>query len=347
MSSTTSYKDGYREHVYVHGIRDTATFRTKREARAWGVRREAEILAELGHTKSLHTLRQMLEKYRDEVSPSKRGKRWETVRLNHFLTSEKLPLDKPVTQCTSEELGVWRDYRLLTVSAGTVLRDFSLLSAVFEQARLEWKWVTTNLINDVRKPRSPDHRTTVITRPQIKLILGALGYKRNARPYSMNESVAHCFLLALRSGMRAGELCNLTWDNVKTNHCFLPVTKTKPRFVPLSDKAVRIINKMYGFHPNLVFGLKAQTLDTLFRKAKAKAGVEGVTFHDARHTAATWIVATKRVDVLTLCKIFGWSNATMGLTYYNPKAEDISKQLNAPISLPKPAQSESIHNHST
>jgi hypothetical protein len=34
-----------------------------------------------------------------------------------------------------------------------------------------------------------------------------------------------------------------------------------------------------------------------------------------------------RVDVLTLCKIFGWSSTTQALTYFNPKAADIAERL--------------------
>lgn len=36
----------------------------------------------------------------------------------------------------------------------------------------------------------------------------------------------------------------------------------------------------------------------------ARARLSGFTFHDTRHTAATRLA--RRVDVLTLCKIFGW-----------------------------------------
>jgi integrase len=58
--------------------------------------------------------------------------------------------------------------------------------------------------------------------------------------------------------------------------------------------------------------------------------LSGFTFHDSRHTAATWMVNSGKVDVLSLCKIFGWTNTTMALTYFNPKAVDIAKQLSAP-----------------
>jgi integrase len=132
-------------------------------------------------------------------------------------------------------------------------------------------------------------------------------------------------MLALRTGMRAGELCNLTWVNVYDKYCVLPKTKTVKRDVPLSRKAVRLINKMRGFDSKSVFSISSETRDALFRRARDNAGLSGFTFHDARHTAATWI--SRKVDVLTLCKIFGWSSTTQALTYYNPKAHDVSEML--------------------
>ena len=125
--------------------------------------------------------------------------------------------------------------------------------------------------------------------------------------------------------MRAGEICSLTWGNVHDGYCHLPVTKTKARDVPLTDKAMRLVEKMKGFDDKLVFGIKSQTLDALFRKTRDRVGLSGFTFHDSRHTAATWL--SQRLDVLTLCKVFGWTNTSQALTYFNPKAQDIAKML--------------------
>jgi integrase len=83
---------------------------------------------------------------------------------------------------------------------------------------------------------------------------------------------------------------------------------------------------MRGWDSFSVFGLRAQTLDALFRKLRARARVAGFTFHDTRHTAAT--IIARKVDVLTLCKIFGWKDLKRALTYFNPTATDIAKQLN-------------------
>jgi integrase len=323
--------------TYKHGDkwRTTATFnykqktkvtRTKREGEIW----EAEILREMSKSedelREAVTFKHVLERYRDEVTPKKRGNHWEFIRIQAFLKST-LPINKPLAKVTSDDLGLWRDERAKEVSAGTILRDFNLLSSIFSQAKKEWKYITDNPVSDVRKPREPDHRDIVISRQHIRAMIKALGYKHTGPIKSVSQAIAMCFLVALRTGMRAGELTGLTWDRVKSDYCILPVTKTKPRNVPLTHKAMRLIERMRGFDDDLVFGIKPQTLDALFRKVRDKAGLkESFTFHDSRHTAATWLA--KQVDVLTLCKIFGWKNTSQALTYYNPTASDIAKMLN-------------------
>lgn len=113
--------------------------------------------------------------------------------------------------------------------------------------------------------------------------------------------------------------------------CSMPhktgATKESLRHVPLTPKAIRTINKMRGFDPVLVFGLRSQTLDTLFRRYRDQAGISGVTFHDSRHMAATWLA--QKINVLDLCKAFGWSNTKQALVYYNPTASDIAKRMSS------------------
>jgi integrase len=330
MASITKTSSGYRAQVYVKGARDTKCFRTRREAAAWAAVRDAELRAEAGKTPTeRHTLRAAIERYRADVSPTKRGARWENVRLTAFLDSTILPITSPLGEVTPDMLGKWRDSRLQQVSAGTVLREFGLLSAVFEEARREWRWLAINPVSDVRKPRQPDHREVVITRSQIKAMLQSLGYSPTLPPRSVSQAVAAAFLLALRTGMREGEICGLTWERVHEGYCQTPhktgAHGTSLRDVPLTPKAKRIINKMRGFDRATVFGVGVQSLGTMFKRARIRAGMNGFTFHDARHTAATWLA--QRLNILDLCKVFGWKNPKMAMVYYNPKASDIAKRM--------------------
>jgi integrase len=132
--------------------------------------------------------------------------------------------------------------------------------------------------------------------------------------------------------MRAGELCSLRWVDVFDTHCKIQVmvkTKASRRDVPLSDKTRRTIEMMRGWDEDLVFGIKPATLDALFRKYRAAAGLSGFTFHDSRHTAATWIGLSGKWNVLEMCKAFGWKNPKQAMVYFNPKADDLSSKLNA------------------
>ena len=76
-----------------------------------------------------------------------------------------------------------------------------------------------------------------------------------------------------------------------------------------------------------MFGIKSQTLDALFRKARAKAGLAGFTFHDSRHTAATRIGASGKLQLLEMCRMFGWRNTSQALVYFNMTARELALKL--------------------
>ena len=316
----------WRIQFEVRGVRESANLPTKREAYDWAARRKTELLAlTSGKAGEVKTLTDALRRYSEEVSPLHRGERWEIVRLAAYQKPAMgLPVKKRLAELTTADIAAWRDLRLRTVARGTVIRDLGLLSAVFEQCRLEWKWLAVNPAKDVRRPSMPDHRAVLITGLQTRKMLRAMGYGGPVR--TVTQAVALCFLAALATGMRAGELCGLTWGNMRADHCILPMTKNgKRRDVPLSTVALRLIEKMRGFDPVLVFSLRSSSLDALFRRARDRAGLEGFTFHDARHTAATRM--GRLLDILDLCKVFGWSKMDQALTYYNEKPGRIARRL--------------------
>jgi integrase len=311
----------------VRGVRDGGTFPTAREANEYQARRTAEILsAAKALPGSGKTLRDALRRYAEEVSPTKRGEAKEIIRLAAF-ERQRLPLDRPLRDITPADLALWRDSRLAINARGSVLRDMTLLGSVLEVARREWGWVATNAMRDVRRPANPDHRRRLISGPEVRRMLRAMGYARGPAR-SVSQAAALAFLLALATGMRAGEICGLTWDRVKVDHVVLLVTKNgTPRDAPLSRAARRIIERARGFDPVLVFGLRSQTLDALFRKYRDRAGLDGFTFHDARHTAATRLALSGRVDALKLCAIMGWKNPRQAMTYFNPTASQLARDL--------------------
>lgn len=331
MANITKVPTGYRVQVFIRTpgqdkpIRKSKTLKTRREAVEWAASQEIELRQTEQEKREQHTLREAIRKYAEEVSPTKRGDRWEQVRLIAF-EGYNLPLDKPIGQVTAQDIADFRDSRAKKISSASVRREISLLSSVFQMAMLEWGWAEGNPCRLIRKPANSKHRQRVLEWWEIKRMLRAMGYQRTGKITSTGQAVAVCMLLALRTGMRAGELTGMKWEQVFERHCHLPTTKTgRPRDVPLSKKSVALFERMRGWDDELVFGVKAATLDALFRKYRQRAGLEGFTWHDTRHTAATMV--SKKVPVLDLCKIFGWADPKMAMVYYNPHAETLAALL--------------------
>lgn len=316
--------------IEVAGVRESGTFDTKREAEAWQARRGNELrTAKVSGAGANKTLLDAMRRYSAEVSSTKKGARWEEIRLAAFEgeAHRALPTRMLLGKITAADIAAWRDARLKVISRGTVLRDMTLLANVFEVARREWGWLEVNVCRDVYRPAEPDHREIVIHGPQVRRLLRQLGWSRKPAR-SVSQAVANAFLLALLTGMRAGEICALRWPDVKADYCTLHTSKTgKGRDVPLTPTARRVLDLMRGFDTDSVFGLKPQVLDAMFRRNRDRAGLAGFTFHDSRHTAATRLA--QRLHVLDLCKVFGWQDTKRALTYYNPRASDIAKRISA------------------
>lgn len=164
MASIKQYGDMWRAFVCVGGTRRTRVLRTKREATAWASATETELRERGALSNSERfTLADALTRYAAEVSPGKRGRRWEEIRIAALLRGGALPVGLPMGQVTTAHMAAWRDARLVDVSAGSVLREISLLSSVFEVARKEWGWLPVNPLRDMGKPRHPDHREAIIS----------------------------------------------------------------------------------------------------------------------------------------------------------------------------------------
>lgn len=325
MASFQKHPSGCRTQIYVKGIRESKVLGTKREAQRWAAARELEILATIeGRAGEIKTTHDAFSRYTEEISPTHKGVKWEVVRL------EKMRREFPcviLSKLTATHIQEWRDRRLKEVKGASVLREMKLLNSVFEQCRKEWRWLSDNPAKDVRRPRGSPHRDRVITRWEIRRQLRSLEYPKLEKT---RHAVAWAFLLALRTGMRQGELARIEWADVFESHIHLSKVKAidhRTRDVPLSSKAKRLVEKLRGYNETSMLNLTAALIDVNFRSARAHAGLSGFTFHDSRHTAATWIAASGKWNVLELCKAFGWSDPKQAMVYFNPSAADLAAKL--------------------
>lgn len=316
----------WRAYVAKKGIRKTATFDSKLEALKWIENEEKRIVS----GKSIiagKTFGDLLDKYAEEVSSTKRGKRWEEIRIE--LVKRHKIASIPLESFGSTDVSQWRNDRLKEVSSATVRREWNLLSHACSIAVKEWKWLEENPFSTVKKPASPDSRDRLLAQSEIDSLLHALGYDPETEPATLSARVGAMMLFALETGMRLGEICAIRAGDVNLEKRFLRVTgiahgagKTRAarRDVPLSTEAVRILSQV-----GLEFGLKPSQVDALFRKAKKKALVEDLHFHDTRHHAITNLA--RKLNVLELARMVGHQDLRQLNIYYNETAEELARRL--------------------
>jgi integrase len=154
--------------------------------------------------------------------------------------------------------------------------------------------------------------------------------------------LAHCpahlkpiIKLAYLTGMRRGEILNLTWGQVDLKEGFIKLraedTKTNDgRLVPLNRDLVEMFKAMpRGFPQAPVFTYKGQSMAEMkrsFATACKQAGIEGFTFHDLRHTFNTNAYRAG-VPIPTIMKITGHKSIAMFRRYTTISAEDLKEAV--------------------
>lgn len=326
MASFRKRGDKWEAFVAKNGIRQSKTFPTKTAAQAWAAQTETDIATGKAGGIPNKTFADLLTKYAEEVSPTKRGERWERLRIGVTLRDDIAKVH--LRDFDSRAVAGWRDRRLAQVSAASVHREWNLLSNACTIAVREWKWLKENPMREVKRPAEPEARDRLATDDEIERLLFALGYDHDATPETVTARVGAVMLFAIETAMRAGEIAGLTWANVKLDKRYCKVeggkTSAAKRDVPLSAEAIRIIGQMPKGHA-AVFNVSTAQIDALFRKAKGKALIEDLHFHDTRHLAITRL--SRKLDVLALARMVGHRDLRQLQLYYNPSAEDLAGRL--------------------
>ena len=319
MASILKKGNRWRAEVFRNGVRRAKTFDTRIEAKNWSAREEYLILNE-EVVQGKVTFGEVLERYAREVSPTKRGVRWEQIRIEAF---QKNAITKiALTALRPADFGNWRESRLKEVSPSTVKREMVLMSAVMSQARKEWGLIKENPMTDVRKPSDAPARDRRPTTAEMEL----LDFNFGDRLEDVTGRVWQAFLFAIETGMRASEIAGMTWDRLDLGKQVvqLPITKNgSAREVPLSGQAVRILESLPRQDP--VWGMTTVQMDALWRKVNKRAKVVNLHFHDSRHEAVSRLA--RKLDVLSLARMIGHKDIRQLQVYYNESAADLAKRL--------------------
>lgn len=326
MASIRKRGDAWQARVTRKGFpAESKTFPTKADADRWC--RTVESAMDAGRfdsprTSEATTLGEVLRRYRETVTPWKRGATEEAFRLRALERRKMAQL--AIANVTPQVIADFRDERLRECSPGTVIRDLAVLSSILNHARREWNIGSGNPVEMIRKPTAPPGRDRVLTVAEEARLMD------DAIPLGRRNPLLHPLLVvALETAMRRGELLGMTWADIHLDRAVvrLPLTKNgTSRWVPLSSRAVAALRSLDASAGDRPFPIAHAALSKMFDRLCARAGLSDLRFHDLRHTAATRL-AEKLPNVIELAAVTGHRSIQMLKRYYHPAAETLAAKL--------------------
>ncbi len=248
---------------------------------------------------------------------NKRNERsWQAEEILYRLRISPVIGEKVLTEVAPIDIErIKRDMKKVGKSPRSILYALQVIRQVFRYA-----WKNGLYCGDIGQipttkvewPKFDNQKVRYLTEAEAALLLEELA----SRSQDLHDMAA----LSLYTGMRAGEIFNLTWQCVDLEEGKLTLFDTKnsrTRAVFLNEQAREILAaRTPGKPKQLVFpgrgGKKIVEVSSTFDRAAKELGFnEGITdrrqrltFHCLRHSFASWLVNNK-TPIYTIQKLLG------------------------------------------
>lgn len=314
----------WQAKVRKKGITASKTFETKSEAEDWAAVIESEIVRGVYVDRSLAertTFREVIERYIKEEAPRHKGSQSEVLRLQRFLRDESGLADRSMAILRVSDFEKYRDRRSEKIKPGSIKRELGLLQIVIEYVRRDIG-LTENPVKDVKRPRVNDQRDIRLQPGDEEKLIEAIEEGRN--PWAKAAVI-----LAIETAMRRGELLELRWEHVDLEKSVAHLPETKNGFkrdVPLSPRAKALLKELPHSIAGRVLPLSPNALKKCFERARVKAGIEHVNFHDLRHEATSRLFEAGW-NIMEVAAVTGHRDLQSLKRYTQLRAEDLAKKL--------------------
>lgn len=331
----TKRGEKYRVQLMVNGVRHSATFDTKREAKDW----MANMLKTYRHFKGAPTmpLTEYFQRYYEMRKPDlalNTQYSWERCFRLYIKPYFK---DIPMSKVTADVLQDF--YNKISVrGTRTVQVVHGILRTMFKYA-VRSGTLPFNPSDGVIAPRKRKVQVNTWTADQVRQFLESVKGHHNE----------HLFALAFYTGARVSELAALMWDDIDWEHNVIRIRRQVIEkrgggyeFVePKTIASARSIEMSDGIRARLedqeercekIFGRVVRGNDVVFpsvtgkmqqrndlwfafRKATEEAGLPPLRFHDIRHTAAS-LMLSRGVPITVVSYRLGHSAPSITMSIY-------------------------------
>lgn len=212
------------------------------------------------------------------------------------------------------------------IKKGLAVRTAQYAAAVLRHAlnkAIERGYLQVNPVSKIKVPRKDNRRIRFLTKDEAAKLLDELK-KRSQKTYEMS-------FLSLYTGMRFGEVANLTWQDIDFENgiIYIKDPKNYTGRVAYMTESVKelLLNKKKSANSNaLIFpdqkGNKTERISTSFERAVQRLGLnkdvtdprDKVVFHTLRHTFASWLVQAG-TPLYTVKELLGHKSIAMTERY--------------------------------
>jgi integrase len=288
----------------------TKSFHKKADAKVWA--REQEALMQSGKWRSRCqqnlTLSCLMQRYLNEVTPSKRGKDPESRRIKRLLKDRSL-MQIRLAEADPCVFAKFRDQRLKD-GARACQYDLVLLRHAWNIARIEWGWeIGVNPISLIRMPKTNPPR-------ERRLRAGEYEKLKHASRATLSWYLWPLVEIAIETAMRRGEILSLKWEyiDLEKSRALLPLTKNgRSRWVPLNETALTHL-ELIPHSADHVFPITDVAVRQAWDRLRKRAGITDLTFHDLRHEALSRMFE-KGMNIPQVMSISGHQTASQLFRY--------------------------------
>jgi integrase len=260
------------------------SFASKADAAAWARDQEraidrAELPTTVRELKGV-TVGDLLRRYSETVTPTKRGAGPEQYRINTLLSHSLAQV--ALNKLSPAAIARYRDDRLKLVQSGAVRRELTIVQHCFEVAKREWGLpIPANPVRQIATPEAQKPRERRLEDDESNILASAaLASAWYLRPL---------IVLAIETGMRRGELLSIRWKDVDQTTRTIRILKTKnghSRTVPLTPKAVEILASLEK-KDERVLPVTPNAVRLAWERLRKRAGIVDLRLHDLRHEAVS------------------------------------------------------------
>jgi len=297
------------------------TFTNKKDAQVWvrGIEARIDVGDTSIKTPRSTTLGDLLKRYSDEVTPTKKGAAPELRRLKRLIND---PVSAtPLNSVTSHLLAVFRDRRLLD-GPRACQYDLVLIRHCWNIARKEWGVpLPPNPVSDIRVPNGIRHRERRLNDGEFEKLQEAALSCRNLYLWPSIQ-------IAIHTAMRRSEILSLTWDDIDQNAGVAKLRDTKngsSRMVPLSNTALLILENLPKYSTR-VFATTEYAIRHSWDRLVKRAGIKDLKFHDLRHEAISRFFEIG-LSIPAVALISGHNDPRMLFKYTHLNVKDVINQL--------------------